>query len=51
VVVNADVVWAHNNLFLKEGEEKMVEKGVKGRKDEELLAPKLAKKMLNKEHS
>jgi len=51
VVVNADVVWAHNNLFLKKGEEKMVEGGVKGRGIKDLLNPRMAKKMLDKPHS
>ena len=41
VVVNADLVWAHNNLFKKEGENVA----------EERLNPALAKKLLNKPHS
>lgn len=41
VVVNADLVWAHNNLFKKEGE----------KVTEEKLNPALAKKLLNKPHS
>ena len=54
VVVNADLVYAHNNLFKVEGGsapapsliEKVQEKVV-----EPLLNPKLAKKLLDKPHS
>lgn len=54
VVVNADLVYAHNNLFKVEGGkgpaprlvEKFQEKVV-----EPLLNPKLAKKLLDKPHS
>jgi phytoene desaturase (3,4-didehydrolycopene-forming) len=56
VVVNADLVWAHNNLFVKDGE------GARGKgkgNDErevlmeprELLNPTLAKRLLEKPHS
>ena len=41
VVVNADLVWAHNNLFKKDQE----------KVSEEKLNPALAKKLLNKPHS
>lgn len=55
VVVNADLVWAHNNLFVKDGEEHTKSGGgrkdVKGQRGGELLDPKLAKKLLGKPHS
>lgn len=41
MVVNADLVWAHNNLF-KKGD---------GEKAEELLQPRLAKNLSDKPHS
>ncbi|KAK4687942.1 hypothetical protein P7C73_g2172, partial [Tremellales sp. Uapishka_1] len=43
VVVNADLVWAHNNLFKKDG-------GGTGH-EEKLLDPHLAKRLLDKPHS
>jgi phytoene desaturase (3,4-didehydrolycopene-forming) len=43
VVVNADLVWAHNNLFKKDNEEP-AEQGV-------LKEPRLAKKLTDKPHS
>lgn len=42
VVVNADLVWAHNNLFMKD---------LKGKGAEELLNPKIAKRLTDKPHS
>jgi phytoene desaturase (3,4-didehydrolycopene-forming) len=53
VIVNADLVWAHNNLFFKEGEKCWPLKSTDGKepKTKELLDPKLAKKLLDKPHS
>ncbi|GFZ49305.1 Phytoene desaturase [Saitozyma sp. JCM 24511] len=58
VVVNADLVWAHNNLFVKQGEGvREMDKGVgkgegMGRMEpKELLNPKLARRLLEKPHS
>ena len=58
VVVNADLVWAHNNLFLKDGSSSVERKaglvkteGRNARAPEELLGPKLAKRLLDKPHS
>lgn len=56
VVVNADLVWAHNNLFVKQGDgaremDKRVGEG-KGRMEpKELLDPRLARRLLEKPHS
>ena len=57
VVVNADLVWAYNNLFTKDGAQdkqstegagavQKVKEGVR-----ELLDPRKAKRMLGKPHS
>ncbi|ORY35350.1 hypothetical protein BCR39DRAFT_508926 [Naematelia encephala] len=54
VVVNADLVWAHNHLFVRDGEERGTETEtlVKGeRTPRELLNPRLAKRLLGKPHS
>lgn len=61
VVVNADLVWAHNNLFTKsaldvdniqgKGKSVSMEKGENGLIPEELLNPRLAKNLLDKPHS
>jgi phytoene desaturase (3,4-didehydrolycopene-forming) len=58
VVVNADLVWAHNNLFVKDGEgAREMDNGAgkgegKGRMEpKELLNPKLARRLLEKPHS
>ncbi len=71
LVVNADLVWAHNNLFTTSGggsdgqtaakidglngdnlpNAESLEKSGDGLKAEELLDPKLAKKLLDKPHS
>ena len=44
VIVNADLAYAHNNLFLKDGQS---EEGKKG----ELKEPRLAKSLRGKKHS
>nr|XP_031860064.1 uncharacterized protein CI109_004427 [Kwoniella shandongensis]KAA5527136.1 hypothetical protein CI109_004427 [Kwoniella shandongensis] len=52
VVVNADLVWAHNNLFRKEGEgAARAEEKRKELPKSERLDPRLADRLLNKPHS
>lgn len=57
VVVNADLVWAHNHLFKKDGAAvgglgEMEEKEEKEDKVKaERLDPRLADRLLNKPHS
>lgn len=50
VVVNADLVWAHNNLFVKQGKGAGEKDG--GKKDhKQLLNPRLARRLVEKPHS
>ncbi|WVF72604.1 hypothetical protein IAT40_007422 [Kwoniella sp. CBS 6097] len=57
VVVNADLVWAHNNLFVKDNEgkkgvdDKKQDAGAGGATPKELLDPTLAGRLLKKPHS
>ncbi|WVR07350.1 hypothetical protein IAU60_004391 [Kwoniella sp. DSM 27419] len=61
VVVNADLVWAHNNLFTKDGDGKKTAvsdgtdddagAGPAPPRAEERLDPRLADRLLNKPHS
>ncbi len=58
VVVNADLVWAHNNLFAKDdtATKKDTDRAVKveggnAREAKDLLNPRLARRLLDKPHS
>ena len=58
VVVNADLVWAYNNLFTKDDPTSdmsrkgaSVTEGGNARETSELLDPKFARRLLDKPHS
>lgn len=58
VVVNADLTWAYNNLFVKEGETGSASDGANGNisgrgkvEEKKLLDPKKARSLLEKPHS
>ncbi|WWC90916.1 uncharacterized protein L201_005854 [Kwoniella dendrophila CBS 6074] len=52
VVVNADLVWAHNNLFDKDGGRSRIENEQEKKKsNKKLLDPNLAKRLWDKPHS
>ncbi len=58
VIVNADLVWAYNNLFTKRDPTTETEikkeaevEGGNARATGDLLDPKLARKLLDKPHS